>query len=259
MMFKNESNVVISKAQSRYKELSNKKNTKKTTSKQPLVQTFETSSNESSTSPETTGTGSLSASPTQPLIPSIEDQALNFFASNNLLQPSIAGRGDYQWLFQMLSLPGIDSTLRTSAYAVSLATLATARKSQSLRQKAQEHYTNALTSTNKALRDPKRLYGDSTLVSVILLGAYENFMFENHSLHAWMHHLKGAGMLFALRGEGQFNSNIVRQIFVQFYKDSVSKGIELGTPVPSNVARLYRYLTSLDNYTMHGMFSVPCV
>lgn len=246
----------MSKAQLKYKELSNKKCPKKTASRRPLVRepTFGTLSSEASTSPGTIDTMTQLASPTQSLTLSVEEQALSFFASNNLLQPAIAGRGNYQWLFQMLSWPEIDPTLRSSAYAVSLATLATANKSEALKQKAQEHYTNALVSTNRALRDPKRLYGDGTLASVILLGAYENFMFENHTLDAWVHHLKGAGTLFALRGEAQFSSDVVRQVFVQFYKDSVAKGIELGMPIPNKVARLYRYLISLNNYTMHGMY-----
>lgn len=187
------------------------------------------------------------------MVPSVEHQALSFFAANNLLQPAIAGRGNYQWLFQMLSGTEIDASLQSSAYAASLATLATANKSHSLMKKAQEYYAHALTLTNRALGDSVKVYEDSTLVSVILLGVYENFVFEKHSLQAWMQHLRGAETLFALRGETQFQSDLARQIFIHFYRTSVRKGVELGTPVPDNIARLYRFLTSLNDYTMHGM------
>lgn len=152
----------------------------------------------------------------------------------------------------MLSWSEVDLTLKSSAYAVSLASFATANKSQFLANKAQEHYTRALVATNKALGDPAKAYQDSTLVSVILLGTYENFMFENHTLDAWMQHTKGAGTLFALRGKSQFGSDIARQIFLQFYRESISKGVEIGVPIPDNVAYLYRYLTKMNNYTMHG-------
>jgi hypothetical protein len=139
-------------------------------------------------------------------------------------------------------------------HAASLATLATANKSQSLMKKAQEHYARALALTNRALGDSVKVCEDSTLVSVIMLGVYENFVFEKHSLFAWMQHLKGAETLFALRGETQFRSDLARQIFVQFYRTAVTKGVELGTPVPDKIARLYRFLTSLSDYTMHGTY-----
>ena len=190
------------------------------------------------------------------MIPSIEIQALNFFAANNLSQTAVVGRTNYQWLFHLLSAPEVDTTLQSSAHAVSLAAFATANKSQPLMRRAQEHYAQALTSTNKALSDPTQVYEDSTLVSVILLGLYENFTFEVHSMNAWMHHLKGANTLFALRGKEQFKGSLARQKFLQFYRTSVTKGVELGPPVPNHVAKLYRYLTSRSDYTMHGMYFV---
>ncbi|KAL1591471.1 hypothetical protein SLS60_011971 [Paraconiothyrium brasiliense] len=153
----------------------------------------------------------------------------------------------------MLSGPEVDATLQSSAHAASLATLATANKSESLMRKAQEHYARALTLTNEALGDAIKVYEDSTIVSVILLGVYENFVFEKHSLRAWMQHLKGAETLFALRGETQFRNDLARQIFMQFYRLTMTKGVELGTPIPDKIARLYRFLTSLNDYTMHGV------
>ncbi|KAF1971377.1 hypothetical protein BU23DRAFT_180604 [Bimuria novae-zelandiae CBS 107.79] len=258
MMFKNESNVVRNKAQKKYEELSRKRAVKKTTSKRLLVRAkmSDGSSSDAMTTPQSLETASTiprTASPPRPMTSSIENQAISFFAANNLLQPSVVERGNYQWLFEMLRVPKISIMLKSSANAVSLATFATANKSQPLMKKAQGHYARALTSTNEALSDPAKVYDDSTLVSVILLGVYEMFVFEKHSLTAWMQHLKGAGTLFALRGENQFKSRLARQIFMQFYKTSVAKGVELGTPVPDNMAKLYRSLTSMQDYTMHGV------
>jgi hypothetical protein len=258
-MFKNESHAVMSKAQKRYEALSEKRKREGGVSGTFPAREFASedlpsipSSSSGSESRRTASTVTRSGSPARPMTLSIENQALSFFAANNLLQPAVAGRGNYQWLFQMLSGSEIDATLQSSVHAASLATLATANKSQPLMKRAQEHYARALTLTNRALGDSIKVREDSTLVSVILLGVYENFVFEKHSLVAWMQHLKGAETLFALRGETQFRSDLARQIFVQFYRTTVSKSVELGTPVPDKIARLYRYLTSLNNYTMHG-------
>ncbi|KAL5455944.1 hypothetical protein PMIN06_004194 [Paraphaeosphaeria minitans] len=261
MIFKNESNVVMNKAQKRYEELSKNREIRKPLSGTPPVQelAFEERSNgSSSSSPGSSESQQASSTSTRSglarsITPPIENQALSFFAANNILQPAVVGRGNYQWLFQMLSGPTIDATLQSSAHAASLATLATANKSPFLMKKAQEHYANALTLTYRALGDSNKACKDSTLVSVILLGVYETFVFEKHSMKAWMQHLKGAEILFALRGEVQFKSDLARQIFVQFYRTTITKGVELGTPIPDKIARLYRFLTSLKDYTMHGV------
>ncbi|KAF2441259.1 hypothetical protein P171DRAFT_93359 [Karstenula rhodostoma CBS 690.94] len=260
MMFKNESHIVMKKAQKRYEALSTKRKERK-----PLSVAFParglaseeslsgSSSSTSSGSQRTFSTLTRLGSLTRTMTPPIENQALSFFAANNILEAAVVGRGNYRWLFQMLSGPEIDATLQSSAHAASLATLATANKSQSLMKKAQEHYANALALTNRALGDSNKACEDSTLVSVILLGVYETFVFEKYSMGAWMQHLKGAEILFALRGEKQFRSDLARQIFMQFYKTTITKGVELGTPIPDNIARLYRFLTSLKDYTMHGV------
>lgn len=263
MMFKNESHVVMNKAQKRYEALSKKRRKRTPFSGTLPVRELASeesptgSSSSSSSSSESHSTSTRSGSLARSIAPRVETQALSFFAANNILQPAVVGRGNYQWLFQMLCRPEIDATLQTSAYAASLATLATANKSQFLMKKAQEHYANALTLTNRALGDPDKVCKDSTLVSVILLGVYETFVFEKHSIGAWMQHLKGAEMLFALRGDNQFRSDLARQIFVQFYSTALTKGVELGTPIPDKIARLYRFLTSLKDYTVHGTYRNP--
>lgn len=256
MMFKNENTVVKNRAQKRYAELSTKKMKNKTSFK-GLPTASETSSDDTSTSsrsPRSSSTVSQSENPTKPITLSVENEALNFFAANNIFESAIAGRSNYRWLFQMLSGSKNDATLQSSAHAVSLATLATARKSQALMIRAQQYYARALALTNKALRDSTKVYEDSTLVSVIMLGVYEDLVFERHSLRAWVHHLKGAGMLFVMRGEVQFRSNLARQIFLQFYRTHMRKSLELGNPIPENIKQLYRHLTSLRDHTMHGMY-----
>ncbi|KAJ4301133.1 hypothetical protein N0V90_003223 [Kalmusia sp. IMI 367209] len=257
-MFKNENSAVMNKAQKKYKELPKQRPEmssipKKNQTRRPKSKSLTSESATFSQTRETALTVSRPVSPIKPLISSIEDQALGFFAANNLMQPSIALRGNYQWLFQMLSGPEVDPSVKSSTYAVSLATLATATKSEAVMEKAHEHYALALASTNKALGDSKKLYEDDTIVSVILLGVYENVMFEKHSLHAWMQHLKGASTLLHLRGAQQFKTALGRQIFVQYYRTVVNAGIEIGIPIPENIVPLYQVLINLKDYTTHGV------
>lgn len=260
--------MVVSKAQKKYQELSKRRSELSQSSKRTSIPRAES---ESSTSESSTPSQSEDAeanafahaamavsrpaSPRLPMIASIEDQALYFFAANNLMQPSPALRGNYQWLLPMLNHPNVDPVVQSSAYAVSLATLATATKSGAVLKTAQEHYARAVTSTNQALGDPMRVRNDDTLVSVILLGVYENVLFGSHSLSAWMHHLKGASALLSLRGIEQFKSPLVRQIFVQFFRTAVNAGIEISMPMPDGLAALYEGLVSLDDYTTHGKLS----
>lgn len=261
-MFKNESTIVINKAQKRYEALSKPRNERKTSSRTNPVGDLASrkSSNSplpsSSTSlkshqtPASTRSGSLARS----IAPPIENQALSFFAANNISPPTFACRGNCQWLFQMLNGPETDAAVQSSAYATSLATLAMVNQSPVIMKKAQEHYAKALSLTNRALGDSIEVLKDSTVVSVILLGVYETFVFENHSMGAWMQHLKGAEMLFTLRGKDQFKSVSARAIFLQFFSIIMKRSIELGTPIPDKLSGLYWYVTSLNDYTMHGTY-----
>lgn len=190
---------------------------------------------------------------TREITPSIEDQAMGFFISNHVSQPTLVPRGQYEWLLEALNQPGCEEILRSSANAACLAGLANSTKNPVIMAKAHAAYGSALRMTNSALRVKETAVKDSTLMSVIMLGLYENFSFQDkRSIQAWSKHVQGASALLKLRGREQFESNIARRIFHQFYGIIMLVSLESGEAVPDGMRELYDYCNPSSDYAVHG-------
>jgi hypothetical protein len=82
---------------------------------------------------------------------------------------------------------------------------------------------------------------------------YENFVFQDRrSISAWAKHVDGACALLNLRGKEQFESNLGRRLFHQFYGVIMLVALETGRPVHQGMHDLYRIMTPTSDYSVHG-------
>ncbi|KAL5117191.1 hypothetical protein ACEQ8H_004879 [Pleosporales sp. CAS-2024a] len=260
-MFKNESDVVAKKAKKRYEVLAKQKSPHTPTKIEPMSpEDVSTTTLAYDWLPQTSCTRLVPdtryptpESMTRKIEPSIEDQALGFFIGNYVAQPTFVPRGQFEWVTEMLAQPFTDGILRHSVNAASLAGFANATKSPAIMQQAQAAYVSALHLTNKALTVKESAVKDSTLISVIMLGMYENFVFQDRrDLSAWEKHVNGACALLKLRGTEQFRSDLGRRLFHQFYGVIMLVALETGKPVHQGIHDLYRTMTLTSDYTVHG-------
>ncbi|KAH6612648.1 hypothetical protein C7974DRAFT_406022 [Boeremia exigua] len=187
------------------------------------------------------------------ILPSIEDQARGFFIASHVSKPAIVPRGQYEWVLEALSHSDCEEVLRSSVNAASLAALANSTKNPVIAAKAHAAYGSALHMTNSALRVKETAVTDSTLISVIMLGLYENFVFQDkRSIQAWSKHVQGASALLNLRGKEQFKSNTARRIFHQFYGIIMLVSLESGQPIPDGMRELYDFCNPTSDYTIQG-------
>ncbi|KAF2266388.1 hypothetical protein CC78DRAFT_156307 [Lojkania enalia] len=280
MMFKNESEVVARRANKRYQELTRAKMQKLPHGKGSASSGHETPSGDSSyslsssLSSSTSSSSSSSASrscsfwtsrdvalklrgsqsrliSTQ-VMPSLEDQALCFFLSNYVVLPKFIPRGHFEWLYEVLKSDA-EEILRTSVIAASLAALATSKKSVRLVRKAREAYVSALRMTNESLGCSALVKKDSTLMAVIMLGMYENCVFEDkYSLKSWAKHVDGACTLIKLRGKEIFHSPLCLRVFQQFYGTILLVAIESRSKTPPGINEFWEYCAALGNYNVSG-------
>lgn len=263
-MFKNESEVVAKKAQKRYVQLAKQKvsGTKSNALRMPGSEGSDSFaiSNEWTflEPPQNTQITPWTRYPTpesmsRELVPSIENQAQGFFIANYVAQPGLVPRGQFEWVTELLSQPHVDEGFRASVNAVSLAGLANATKNPAIMQKAQVAYGTALRITNGALMIKEKAIQDSILISVIMLGLYENMVFrDKRSIEAWAKHTNGASALINMRGPQQFKSSIGRRIFHQFYGIALLVALETGTTVHAGLHNLYEDLRPKSDYEVHG-------
>lgn len=256
-MFKNENVVVACKAKRRYEELAKQKAF--AAKSQGNVTSVEGDlCGASFTETPDTQLARRSSGPTldrfrRELVPSIEQQAQGFFIASYVAQPGLIPRGQFEWVTELLCQDDTDQALKDSVNAVSLASFANTTKSSAIMRKAQAAYVSAIGATNCSLRDPQLVVRDSVLVSVIMLGMYENMIFQDkRSIDAWAKHVHGACTLINLRGPEQFKSSMARRIFHQFYGVALLVALETGTTVHEGLKDLYEHLRPKSDYEVHG-------
>jgi hypothetical protein len=244
LMFKNESDTVATKAQKRYGQLSKQK-IRQSTRKERAEEIAHVPSASWSSDPSDPASWN---GPTPPLALPVESQALAFFLSQHKIEPSIF-RGQFEFLPGMLSQNNIERILQSSVNAVSLASLAINTKSAHIMNRAREEYGAALKITNSALRSRDTAIKDTTLIAIILLSMYENFVCEDaEPLKAMWKHIVGASTLLLLRGtEGVFSSNIGMSTFQQFYSYALPVAIHMRSPISKAMAELWSQLAASCN------------
>jgi hypothetical protein len=104
---------------------------------------------------------------------SAEEQAVCFFFSNYVLEPSKPNKSLYNYLPAFYNHESGKSPLSCAIAALGLAGLSYRRSEPSLLSASKSVYSSALRLTNEALRNPITAVTDATLISVLLLGLYE--------------------------------------------------------------------------------------
>ncbi|KAF2740494.1 hypothetical protein EJ04DRAFT_455658 [Polyplosphaeria fusca] len=242
MMFRNENDVVVRKAEMKYKELAKAKTPKALFSQ-------DSSSSSSSSSEETPSPESSMWT----LVPPLEDQAIGFFFANYVMTPKLVPRGELDFLHELLGKPWTEKILQTSVAAAGLAGLANSTQSPRIMKKAQEMYVSALSMTNKAIRSPELAKKDSTLISVIMLGMYENSMFKDKdSIDFWVKHIEGACALISMRGEQLLHHSVGLRLFQQFYNNIVLAAFTKRSRIPQGMSELWEAGSRIYSYNVHG-------
>ncbi|KAF2474639.1 uncharacterized protein BDR25DRAFT_167916, partial [Lindgomyces ingoldianus] len=269
MMFKNESDVVARKANMRYQELSKGKSP--ISSRWKRSHTSDNDSTSSGASPASsttsnhqfalrTGPSAHKKSMTRELMPPLEDQAVGFFFSNYVLTPTLVPRGQFDYLHELVNQHGAEKILQTAVTAAGLAGLGNATKCPHISKKAREEYVTALRMTNKALTLQETATKDSTLISVLMLGMYENFTFQTKdSQKAWTEHINGATTLINLRGIKQFYQSVSRRIFQQFYGTALLTCLQNRVAVPTGMTELWEAGTQINDYSIPGKEWTTCM
>ncbi|PKK48976.1 hypothetical protein CI102_4153, partial [Trichoderma harzianum] len=140
------------------------------------------------------------------------------------------------------------SPLELSMQALSLAALSLDCKQPGMRIAARSCYTQALLLTNNALSSVNNTTLDYTLLSVLLLSAFEGVMFgEQRSATNWTAHIQGTTTLLTLRGKKQLDSPLGIHLFLHAATNIRTSCAQRSTPVPLALIRLQEYASTVLN------------
>jgi hypothetical protein len=130
--------------------------------------------------------------------------------------------------------------------AVGLASYAHTAKAPSLMDNARRQYVKAVQLTNEALKSPKDVKEDSTLVAIMILGIFEAVTgSKSASLKNWEDHVNGAAAVIKLRGREQLHSIASRRMLVQATSSLSSTCIQRGVALPEYIGELMAEIRKL--------------
>jgi hypothetical protein len=165
---------------------------------------------------------------------------LELIAMNHFLTNHVRG-SRFEYLPKVCQDLNSDSPVFASANASAVAALARELKDPRIMSLAHDHYSRALALTNKALAIPQEAALDGTLISVLLLSLFETIAQENRAAPSnWTAHVQGAGALLALRGAGQFETPLGRELFTQVTTNVCTSSASRQVRVRPEIARLYK-------------------
>ncbi|RDA82853.1 hypothetical protein CP532_0951 [Ophiocordyceps camponoti-leonardi (nom. inval.)] len=146
----------------------------------------------------------------------IEDQAACHFMSNFVLVPHQGSvRGFMEFLVPLMKVDRIPQHFRYAFDACALASLNNrVGTGNDFDKDALTSYTQALSATYAALRDPEVAKQDATLASVLLLGLFENISAKHVGMLAWGSHIEGAVQLAKARGRKQLRTKVGLAMFI---------------------------------------------
>ncbi|KAF2648901.1 hypothetical protein K491DRAFT_223155 [Lophiostoma macrostomum CBS 122681] len=193
-----------------------------------------------------------------------EEAVLHFFANYNekfFLSDSEGGQGGFDYLlpvFQedMNSGGPIPEIIRANG----LAALGNAKGCPELLVAARAKQVKVLRQLNKRLQDPATSLSNSSILTCLMLGVFENIICDspqvrtnkivlsgqitNHPsqcAQATTYHLKGASALASLRGPSQFDDDIGHGIYARMRGSLLAHCLQTRQPLPDFV------LAFLDN------------
>jgi hypothetical protein len=141
-----------------------------------------------------------------------------------------------------------DESVRLALNGPALAVLALDSNRWELMSLARSYYSRALARTNNALSSPQLAVLDSTLLSVLLLAAFEAVAFRGRTLpRSWTVHVQGTAALLTVRGGRQFESAMGQKLFHQASMNVRASCSQQRIPIPSEISNLQKYAATVMN------------
>jgi hypothetical protein len=139
--------------------------------------------------------------------------------------------------------------------AVGLMALANSNRQLELVSHARAKYSEAIHQVNLALASPVECLKDSTLMSVISLGVFENV----YNFASWIQHVQGAVALVVARGKSLFTSTAGVLMFNQVRADVVVACVHGNRPFPESLRGLQeeaiKHESSSNAFWLLGMLA----
>jgi hypothetical protein len=172
--------------------------------------------------------------PARELSPNPDEIGINYFLRNFVLGSESSPRGYLNYIPSVYVNDGEHPTLVASLAAVGLVALANSTQQPELVNHARAKYMEAIHNVNTALASPYESIKDSTLMSVISLGMFE----QVSGFETWVRHVEGAAALVVARGKGQFSSPVTIRMFNQVRADLVIASLHGTKPISRDMLEL---------------------
>ncbi|KAF2111274.1 hypothetical protein BDV96DRAFT_582818 [Lophiotrema nucula] len=170
-------------------------------------------------------------------IAAIDDEATNhFFAHYNekFFAPEVQRNGGFDYI-----QPVYQQDLATGGpvpdivKAAGLAGLGNVSGSQELIDAARQKQNGVIRKLQHQLQNPRTISSDSTILTCILLGVFENIICDSpQSAQHMSYHLNGAAELAKLRGARQFNHDIGLGIYSRMRGFMLAHCLQTREPLP---------------------------
>jgi hypothetical protein len=159
---------------------------------------------------------------------------VNYFLFHFVVGGFSPSRGYLNYVPAVFSADGENPTLLASMAAVGLAALANSTQQPELAQRAHTKYWEAIDKVNAALSSSVESIKDSTLMSVISLGLFE----QVSNFETWFRYVKGTVALVVSRGKSQFSSPAAILMFNQVRADMCAACVHQLEPFPRDMLEL---------------------
>lgn len=205
-----------------------------------------------------TAAGANDKSPTRGLSPSPDEIGINYFLRSFVIGGQSSSRGYLNYIPSVYVNDGEHPTLVASLAAIGLVALANSTQQPELASHARAKYLEAIHNINTALASPSESVKDSTLMSVISLGLFE----QVSGFETWVRHVEGAAALVVARGRSQFSSPVTIRMFNQVRADLVIASLHGTKPILGGILELQEeaagHTDTASAYWQLGVLGTRC-
>ncbi|KAJ5758180.1 uncharacterized protein N7511_006874 [Penicillium nucicola] len=191
--------------------------------------------------------------------PSIEEVGVNYFLFHFVTGGLAPARGYLNYVPAVYSADGEHPTLVASMAAVGLAAMANSTQQPELAKRAHAKYQEAIQTVNLALKSPIESVKDSTLMSVISLGLFEQVA----NFETWCRYVKGSVALVISRGKSQFSTLAAIPMFNQVRADMCAACVHSQEPFPAEMLELQEEATkqadTSSGFWLLGVLATRCI
>jgi hypothetical protein len=139
-------------------------------------------------------------------------------------------------IWPLYTRAGDGSPLFISVYAPALASLAIDSGQPQVMTLARLQYARGIHRTNQALSDPKERTTDDTLAAIVHLSLFETISFDERAVrHNWTAHVLGAVEIVKLRGLGQLETHIGRELYATVILGICFSCVQRGIKMPQDL------------------------